>query len=62
MDTNTACIERIKALKQAAETVMLEAQCMETAEQRFAVVAIPDANEGAASCRLRRGLECVSGP
>ena len=34
MDNKPSFAERIKALK--AETVMLEAQCMETAEQRFA--------------------------
>ena len=34
MDNKLSFAERIKALK--AETVMLEAQCMEAAEQRFA--------------------------
>ena len=36
MDTKPSFTERIKALKAAAETVMLEAQRMEAAEQRFA--------------------------
>ena len=36
MDNKPSFAERIKALKAAAETVMLEAQCMEAAEQRFA--------------------------
>jgi hypothetical protein len=36
MDNKPSFAERIKALKAAAETVMLEAQRMEAAEQRFA--------------------------
>jgi hypothetical protein len=36
MDTKPTFLERIQALKAAAETVMLEAQRMEAAEQRFA--------------------------
>ena len=36
MDNKPSFAERISALKEAAETVMLEAQRMEAAEQRFA--------------------------
>lgn len=36
MDTEPSFAERIRALKAAAETAMLEAQRMEAAEQRFA--------------------------
>jgi hypothetical protein len=36
MDTKPSFTERIRALKAAAETVKLEAQRMEAAEQRFA--------------------------
>jgi hypothetical protein len=36
MDTKPSFAERIKALKAAAETVMLQAQRMEAAEHRFA--------------------------